>query len=321
MNNYPILLEYTDQNTLYFNTGWFMISPILSSLASAFVITASIAFKMHKSPMGIMILGINLANFVFSLTRSVGPLMKSNTSCKISAFVAGFSLNVSFVWGAMFGHALMMTVKHRGTHILQKLIKWYVPISLLLPLILLITSIIQSRVRYDETKGACMSESDSHTYALRRVLPLSLGVILSYYWYLSAICKLRRIMAQRNTWELWTLMIFPLIVLACWGPYVTAQIIYKIEFGSGADRSLVCRILRSFAHLQGFFDALVYGRSVNMIGMLCQKCKKKTHRREEIVSLEKLGQSSSTKVNIGFDESGVESMDEALVRTHNNSIY
>lgn len=128
-------------------------------------------------------------------------------------------------------------------------------------------------------------------------------------------------MAQRNTWELWTLMIFPLIVLACWGPYVTAQIIYKIEFGSGADRSLVCRILRSFAHLQGFFDALVYGRSVNMIGMLCQKCKKKTHRREEIVSLEKLGQSSSTKVNIGFDESGVESMDEALVPTHNNSIY
>lgn len=293
----------------YFTSDYLLIPPIISSVSTAFVIIVSLSFKLHKSPLGIMILGINFSDFVYAFTKSIGPFIpvESNAPCMILVFVGNISLRASILWGALFGHALLITITHHGLHILRMKIKWYLFFSIMIPFALSIPYLFLSYVRYDESAGICIIISEAVlNFVLLKTTPIILGIFLSMYWYIRAARNLAQIMAIKSKGQLLTLLVFPMIELICWLPAITTQLIQKLDGPSESYPNALSKTLQSFAYLQGFFDAMVYGRSVNMLGMIWQKCRRGSSDNGDrgILSLEKLEQSKTEsfmqRIDISF---------------------
>ena len=111
-----------------------------------------------------------------------------------------------------------------------------------------------------------------------------------------------------------------MIVIVCWLPVGIAQLIHQLG-NDPLSQPAYIEVLQAFAYLQGFFDALVYGRSVNMIGMLFRRCKKDSSFNDHKGSLAmgNIDQGGSHKADIGFtaDEDQENSLTDSLVISDN----
>lgn len=292
-----------DKGIPYFTSGYLIIPPIISSIATAFVIIVALSFKLHKSPVGIMILGINLSDFIYALIKSTGAFLPVNSddSCKILVFLGNISFRASLLWGVFFGHAFFMTIRNKGTHILQGLVKWYVILSVSIPFVLSLINWFAAYVTYDKESASCVTRPEHPlNYGLLKVGPVFLGFILSLYWYIQGARHITMPMIQKNVRELLILLMFPMIVLVCWLPTNTVQMIQHVEGFARSEQASFGKFLQAFAYLHGFFDALVYGRSVNMIAMLYEKCKtgNSVDNQQSIVGLEQVSQVASQETTL-----------------------
>ena len=203
MINYHTFLDQAEPSSggiPFFPSGSHIIPPIISGVSTAFVITVAITFKLYKSPLGIMILGINLSDFFYALIKSIAVFLpiKNDLYCKFLVFIGNATWRASLVWGVCFGHALLMTVRHKGTNILKNLIKLYFILSITIPMGLSVLNWFFGYVVYEPETSACVVKTGNfERYAFLKVMPGLVGVIMSSYWYTKAVKTLTKLKVKK----------------------------------------------------------------------------------------------------------------------------
>lgn len=257
---------------IYFPTQFtLMICPLISTLSTFIVLVACFISKNYKNPLGPMIIGINIADFLFCVAKVVVWLnpMKTDLFCKILQAISTLGLTASMVWGALFGHALQAVVKAKKADIVRRYLVYYLIFSITVPLAMALSTLTTNYVEYSSTADTCVHTVKvggyDYLYTIYAGIPVLLSCILSAVWYVIAAQEIRKTWDQSSTLDLLFLVVYPAILLICWMPNVVVNIC--IALGASVSPTVVT-VCQGFCQLQGFFDALVYGKSRNVIQKL-----------------------------------------------------
>ena len=240
----------------------FVLAPAVSALASFIVMIVCLCNDPFKTPLGKMLFHINLADFFFCFPKSLTAfiLPSSDIFCKLIQLVTQFGLISSAVWGALFGHTLMIFSQRLGTEKLSNCMKYYYIFALILPAILSFLGLVTKYVNYSETEEACIhrvyhSRPDYH-YIFFIDIPLLSACFFSVLWYLLAAKQLKKMLSKQETKFLFTLIVYPAILLVCWVPILTTNAL--IMYGLNVKKGLYVAF-QALDHMQGLLDAVVYG--------------------------------------------------------------
>lgn len=248
-----------------------LITALLSAIATTIVILLSLIFKLYKKPTSLMVFAINIAHALFYYTK-LSVLVQPPTSdsyCKFLNVFNIYGLESTSIWSALFAHAFYFIVKYPSscdTRLPRVIKKYYLPIAVLFPLINGALSLFTNHLIYSETAGTCVHRVYPDQFDVTGHLffrfPILLTCLASIVWYKMAINKIFALQDTRRGTELYVFMIYPGILLLCWGPHVVIQT--AVQLGLPVSRTLV-NISIYLSYLQGFFDALVYGKSVGKV--------------------------------------------------------
>lgn len=257
--------DYTDVIFYPVRFPW-AITPIISCIATFLVIVGSILTNSYKTHLGKMILLLNLADFIFAATKTVGSLVVPQTDllCSILNSSAHFGVVSSVVWGVCFGHALLMAAKSQTTSVSQYF-QTYRVVALLLPLVLAVTMCFSDYVITDG-KNHCvhrlpMGKFDT-SYFIYAQVPLLSCCALSLAFYVLAFCRFKGLEIQGTSY---ILILYPAIMLLCWLPIMSASV--TVLLGVNVSSKLVA-FFEAMGQLQGFLDAIAYG-GVTRIARSC----------------------------------------------------
>ena len=265
---------------------------ILSCVSTFAVIVVAIMLKAYKKPLGTMILGITISDFVFTLTKTMGSIFIPQTGflCNLLQTICLYGIVSSVMWGAFFGHALLITSKTFQVELLEKYKKYYIVFGSITTLGYEMLNLLTNNVEYlpDETGVVrCIHitypGTFDYAFSLFLTFPVLSGIILSVIWYVKAAKNLRVLIKGDNVKHLLTLIVYPAIMLICWFPLIAVNALS--QFGVAVSLQLQALVL-AFAQMQGLINALVYGVSMNTLvaNTLCFCCfqKKKNRIRDTI---------------------------------------
>lgn len=305
------MTEPTEIDFLPYNAP-FLIASGLSATATAVMLVTALAKKFYKEPLGLMIIAVNLTDFIYCFTKITATFYHptSNIGCNIIEAITHFGLMSAAICGALFGHALCQVIIHQGLQILLQCIRIYFTAAILPSFIVSIILVLRNYVRYSSSKDTCVhviypGEFD-YDYAIFTTLPLILACVLSVMWYIRASQRLRYFVDRRNIKNLYLLMIYPGIVLVCWMPTLTKNTMISL---GGTVPFVVSRIAIVLSQLQGFLDAIVYGGQ--SIKLKCRKSRRPAMRES--------GQEPKTDLSLSaLDESCMmrDSMMSQRVQVH-----
>lgn len=245
-----------------------LISPLLSALATTTVVLISLICKFYKRPLSFMVLAINTAHVLFCFSKLSVLVFQPRSSfhCSIIGIINVFGLESAALWGALFAHAFYITLKYQCIDKIPSIMKYYLIIAVLFPLINGIISALTNYFVYSPTAETCVHRIFYGKFDifvnLYAIFPIWLACIGSIVWYKMAINKISDLHSAEAGGEMWVLMIYPGVMLVCWSPNLVAQT--AIQFGATPSSTLTNSFL-FLVNLQGFFDAVVYGKSVKEV--------------------------------------------------------
>ena len=266
-----------------------LIPVFLSAISTGTIVALSLIFKLYKRPLSLMILAINIAHVCFHFSKlSVLIFQPSNDfHCSILGIINIFGIESSAYWIALFAHAFYIVAKYKNVDAVPQLMKYYVIFAVILPLISAFSSYFEEHFSYSDTKGTCVhrfypGEFDvwANIYVF---IPVWIACISTIVWYKMAINKIAELRRGKAGVDLYVLMIYPCILILCWGPNLIVRAI--MQFGGSVNETLNS-IALFLVNMQGFFDALVYGKSVReeLRGAMSNSClKKKVSKESQVV--------------------------------------
>ena len=270
--------EDPHQDMVYFpHRIRFLIPVLISAIATGIVVLLSLAFKLYKRPLSGMILAMNISHVLFYCSKLSVLFLPphSNFHCGILSVINVFGLQSGEFWGAVFAHAFYIALKHQTTSEIPRMMKYYVIIAVIVPLINGLASLPTSFLIYSDTEKTCVHriyfgridiESDLFT-----MIPMWIACIASAIWYKKAINKIAGLQETEAGPELYVLMIYPGILLVCWGPALIFEAL--LQFGLVGPNPTAFQIFNYLVNIQGFFNALVYGKSVaGAVRESCDRC-------------------------------------------------
>ena len=244
-----------------------LISVLISAIATTIIVSLSLIFKLYKQPTSLMVLTINIGHVLFYYSKLSVLIYQplSDTHCKILGIFSVFGSQSSAIWGALFAHAFNNILKYQEISEIRLLrsLKYYLLIAVMIPAIMGGLSCWTDLIVYSNNYGTCVhrvypDSVDTIGYIFIRV-PVLIACVASIIWYKIAINKLSGLQGKRKSGDFYLFMIYPGIMVFCWGPHLTVQAL--VEFGAAPSQNLI-NVLIFVKYLQGFFDALVYGKSV-----------------------------------------------------------
>lgn len=278
----------------------YLISPILSGIATFIVIVCCIIFKSYKEPLGLMIFGITISDFAFCYVKTVYSIWLPSTDfmCKLAQGIGQYGVVSSVLWGAFFGHALLLITRSFQIDVLKTVTKYYLFFAVTVPLGLATLSIMTDYVVYENVNGVerCIHKvykgSVDVTFAVFTTIPLLIGCILSIVWYAMAAKKLKQVIQGDNAKHLLTLIVYPAIMLGCWLPVLGNFTLSPFGLESSAETRA---LFQAIDQMQGLLDALIYGGSKHALitkFFLMLFCKKR--RASNAVEMQNSGRSNSS---------------------------
>ena len=242
-----------------------LFTVLISAIATGIVVLLSLIFRLYKKPFSAMVLAINIAHVLFyysKLSVLVFP-PQSDLHCKILSIINVFGLESAAIWGALFAHAFYIIIKHQGTSEITRMMKYYVPIAVLVPLINGVVSFLSDYLVFSDKEATCVHRIYFGHIDVKQIffgsIPVWSACVASLILYKLAINKIAQLQNAEAGTELYILLIYPGIFLLCWGPILIVQA--TVQFGATPSETLI-KVLIALTNLQGFFDALVYGRSI-----------------------------------------------------------
>lgn len=238
---------------------------IISAIPTTLVVSLSLIFRLYRRPLSLMVLAINIAHVFFYYTKMSVLVFppQSGIHCKILSIFNVFSFESAAIWGALFAHAFYTILKDHSFNEfhLPRMIKFYLIFGVLIPLVNGVLSFFTDRLIYSESKGACVHR----VYADRidtwvlvfTLIPIGLSCFMSMVWYKMAMNKISALQGKETGGELYVLMIYPGILLLCWGPSLLTQIV--MQFGVNPSTTLI-NIGLALVNSEGLLDSVVYGR-------------------------------------------------------------
>lgn len=263
-NSSPLSFQESFDSVVFCRDLQFIIPSFLSAVSTFIILIFSITGKFWTRPLSAMIFAINFADFIFFIAK-LSVLVHdpgSNFGCQIMQVINVFGLTCSASWAALFGHAFYKVLKNQHTSVLTSLIKYYVPISFILPVLTGTGTFFTDNI-LSLGDGVCVYRiyvGEFDWFVLFHIqLPMLIAVILCIAYYILSLRQLREIVIEGQVTEALTLMVYPAILILCWGPLAVMQLM--AELGMKTPDSLA-KTLRIVSHLMGFFNAVVYGEGV-----------------------------------------------------------
>lgn len=242
-----------------------IISVLLSATTTAAVVLLSLIFKLYKRPLALMVLAISIAHVIFHFSKLSVLVFRphSDLHCRFLSIFIIFGIESAAIWGALFAHAFYIITKYQSTHEIQRMMKYYLLFAVLLPIVNGVLSFFTGHIVYSEAQQTCVHrlylnhfDFSSNIYV---AIPIWISCLSSIIWYRMAIKNISGLQNSQTGSELYILMIYPGILLFCWCPNVVIQTLTQF----GLPPSNTVAIISVFiVNMQGFFDALGYGRSV-----------------------------------------------------------
>lgn len=275
--------EYTDVK--FFPPGiYFALSCGLSAVASVIVSIACLLTGLHKELLGLMIFAINFADAIFFTVKLFASALQPQGAfaCDLALSIGYFGLISSVFWSALFGHALYIVSRSQNYQALPKYSKIYQVFAFGLPLLLALFQLPTNFVIFSSESNACVhrfyQNAVDYVYLAFIYIPIGGSMVLSIIWYLLAALKFKRMVNTDNSTEIFTLLIYPAILLICWGPIFIKNLLVIFNIQMSAELTFCIQIV---SLLQGFFDALVYGVSKRRFKQFCKhvRCLAKKQRK------------------------------------------
>lgn len=294
-----------------------LVPSFLSLLASLIVIIFNCFSPLNMDAFRKMVFGVFIGDILFYIPKVTAgfPYTKSGLFCDIVEAIALFGGISSFFWAASFASALYKVVKHENSQVVEQAFKHYFLFSVGLPILFAIGVSLIDFVKYDPDTFSCVhptyvGEVD-YSFIFFADVPLVIASGLSIIWYIMASVHIRKYLAKAGKSEVVTLLLYPAIMLVCWIPVRTAHILTLCGFAP--SQSLVVK-LQAWGHLQGLFDALVYGGSKSAIKVLCnfRNCCKKSEAAKS--KAQEMKRTASKMSKASDDSEEVESLQQTLKR-------
>lgn len=254
---------------VYFPLETLSVIPVLiSALATTTIVLLSLFFKFYRRPLSLMILAINIAHVLFYFSKLSVLVLKprSDFHCKILGIIDIFGLESAAFWATLFSHLFYIILKHQSFSVVPIMLRYYLFFAVLLPFTAGVLSFFTNHVIYSADQGTCV-----HRVYLDRIditgnlfvrIPIGFACIACAVWYKMALNQLKHLRSIQTGMELYAVMIYPAILVICWGPNFFLQI--ALQLGATPGPTVINGFL-FLAHLHGLWDALVYGRSVREI--------------------------------------------------------
>lgn len=250
-----------------------LIAVLISAIATIIILTLSLIFKLYKRPTALMVLTMNIAHFSFYYSK-LSVLVyqpESDFHCRILTIMHIYGLQSAVIWGALFAHAFYIVVKYHETCDVElpRMVKYYMLIAVALPLFNGILAAICGQLEYSDVEKTCVHRVYRDRFDVNGNIwvriPVAFACIASLFWYKRAINTLSALQGKKKkSAELYILMIYPSILLFCWGPHGVLQVLIQLGLHSPTVSAL-SDIFVFLTNLQGTFDAIVYGRSIGIV--------------------------------------------------------
>ena len=233
---------------------------VVSLGLSSFAFFTSFLLKHFKGSINVMIHGIILSDFCYSLFAILLYKLNIHTQelCNVIASVETYARISSFTWSACFAHALVSAFDIQDPGTFKIRVRWYCFLSLFIPLFFAVyLNIIEYYQPYILPSGVsvCSHNFAGDSFDLQMFtlysLPLTLVFLYTAGCFFLAIAKMR----GGGSRELLTLLIYPIITILCWSPYLPYQVM--------SERCLdvpewLRNIAAIFSGLPGSFHSLLY---------------------------------------------------------------
>lgn len=256
------------------NGIFFTIAVGLSFCGILFVFVTSLALKTYRRHLGLMVLLISFADLLFTFPVSLLFPEKTDTLCSVASAISQYGLISSFLWVACFAHALKTILYNANEAVLKKNFWTYLGISQGIPIILAVYVYISKFfVAFSNSKASycyhpVASGTFDYTFAISLPIPALLTAVYIGYCY----CMVGKAMKGlfRSKSKFFTLMLFPIILVASWTPLFVYQIVIFIDRNLMNETSSM--IMFNLVMLQGFFNAVAYGISHRLITRVKESC-------------------------------------------------
>ena len=248
-----------------------IITCMLSIIGCFFNLTTTLILKIAHNTLGKMVVVLCIMDLLYNVCCILTDYYPGNSiTCMIesSLMIGGFA--GSIFWTCCFAHCLYVSAKGDTVIILEDYFTKYTILSIIAAIIFGTTSGLTNFIQYEETTG-CVHQTKTNAFDLSFFLvlicPVTLAVLYCIFCYASTIRALRQLREKLYL----ELLIYPLVLIICFFPYIGVGI-YKQINETVSIPSLVTLISKSLFNLQGFLNAFVYGLSRRIIDGYKHQC-------------------------------------------------
>lgn len=261
------------------------ITGFMSLTATALLITIGFYFKIQRQVLGKMVLIVNMADFVFILTKAIAFLFHPTNDlyCRISTMISHVALMMSFTWGVFFANLLYETSKLCSIDSIPIRFRNYSIISAIISIVLGLGVLFSNYVIYSAELKTCVHrvyfrEFDA-TMTFFAIIPTFVLSSMCVFWYVNGGLNIKRFNPKLNNKPLLTLMLYPAVVIVCYFPGLVTNILIIFEH---IPNETVGVILRNLFQLHGVLNALAYGIQPILTALKLRE--KETIEREDCAS-------------------------------------
>jgi len=232
----------------------------LSLLGELFMIMSYLLVPSIRRFSMKLIISLTFADLFYSLANVLTYFDEPDCLCVIEGFTRTLGVMIALGWTLVIMIISYKQVVSSNRRIADKYTRYCVGICLIgsIPSILGLIGHYTNRVIYfGRTLGYCSLVPIDNAFLLIQV-PRVIVMIITFVLTFKIIREIRRRLENRNINEYKKLLIYPLLLVICWLPNTLDRLIYVFHDGI-VFPSLVLHL--AAARIQGFLNALVYGKS------------------------------------------------------------
>jgi len=251
--------QFTDEQleVIYWTNG---ITTGLSLLGELFMIISFLAVPTIRRFSMKLVLSLTVTDLAYSIANVLTYFNHNESICIIEGIIRTWAVGNGVGWTLGIMIVSYQQVMSPDPNIDSKYKKYCVTISTIavIPTILGVIGQYTNQVLYfAPAMQFCSLVPINYAFYLIQV-PKVICIIITFVLTIKIIREMRRRFENKNIAEYKTLLLYPLLLVVCWIPGTIDRLIFNIN-GGAVYYSLVCHILST--RIQGFLDALVYGKS------------------------------------------------------------
>lgn len=242
----------------------------VSMLGCFFNIFTAYYLKTVSHVLGKVVAILSLMDLIFSIAGPMAAIpLDSGFYCRIVSLLVGLGLNGSLIWTCCFAFSFLQAIKQQDLDLLSH----YFRKSMIVTVTFSIIQAIYATVApfKENVSKMCIHQIRASNFDydanLIVLLPMLLSTLFCMVCYVIVYRKIKEASNQQNL----NLLVYPLILIICSFPIVSLTIIKQL-YGPTAVTDTLMIIANALWGLQGFFNALAYGLSSEVIRSYRMKC-------------------------------------------------